>query len=308
MRLHSNAKTTPKGRRLMVQRVLHEGWRRREAAQAAGVSVRTVGKWVARFRVEGAHGLLDRSSRPHQMPRKTSEKRVQAIVHLRRKRYTAWQIAQRLAMPWSTVSKILQRQKLGKRAALTVRKPPRRYEYAQAGGLLHLDIKRLGRFDHPGHRIHRDRSQRCRGAGWDYVHVAVDDASRISYVEVLADQKGETARAFFERARTWFQAEGVTVQRVLTDNGSCYVSRRFRQACKRVGVKHIRTRPYHPQTNGKAERFIQTLLHSWAYGRAYCSAAERTRRLPRWVRYYNERRPHRSLGMIPPITHLQEVL
>jgi len=308
MRLHPNAKTTPKGRVFMVQRVLRDGWRAREVAKAMGVSVRTVRKWVSRFRAEGADGLRDRSSRPHRMARKTPEGRLQAIVSLRRKRYTAWQIAQRLAMPWSTVSKILQREGLGTLAALTDREPSRRYEYAQAGGLLHFDVKRLGRFDQVGHRIHGDRSQRCRGAGWDYVHVAIDDASRLSYVEVLADQKGETARAFFERARTWFHAQGITLQRVLTDNGSCYVSRRFRQACTRHAIQHIRTRPYHPQTNGKAERFIQTLLHRWAYGRAYRTSAERTRMLPRWVRYYNERRPHRSLGMIPPMSRLQEVL
>jgi transposase InsO family protein len=286
----------------MIRRVLEQGWSVASASEAAGWSERTGFKWLRRWREEGEAGLADRRPGPSQARNCTPWGRVARIVELRRtKRQTSWEIAQRLGMPWSTVAAILKREGLGKLSLLEPKEPPRRYERHVSGELVHFDVKPLGRWRKgPGHRATGDRSQRDRGAGWEYAHVAVDDASRLAYVEVLADQKGLTAVAFLERALRFFRRERLVVRELLTDNGSCYVSRRFRQACKRHGLRHLRTKAYRPETNGKAERFIQTMLMGWAYKRAYRTSNQRAKALPKWLRYYNEQRPHRALGMIPP--------
>jgi transposase InsO family protein len=300
MRLHRNAKTTPQSRIDLVHRIEAEGHSVSEVAEALGVSRRTVYKWLRRYREEGLAGLEDRRSAPHRVRRRTSPARVRRIVELRRKRRTGWQISQRLRMAPSTVHAVLRREGLARLSALEPKPTVRRYERNHPGELVHLDTKPLARIHRVGHRIHGDRSLRVYGAGWEYAHVAIDDASRLAYAEVLGDQKGETAVAFFERARQWFAGQRIRIERVMTDNGSCYVSRRFRQALKRHDIRHLRTRAYRPQTNGKAERFIGTLVRGWAYGRPYRTSNQRTRALPKWLRYYNHERPHRSLGMITP--------
>jgi transposase InsO family protein len=236
---------------------------------------------------------------------RTAPARVRRILELRQKRRTGWQIAQRLGMPPSTVHAVLRREGLARLSMLEPKPAIRRYERERPGELVHLDTKPLGRIGRIGHRIHGDRTTRVRGIGWEYVHVAIDDASRLAYVEVRSDQKGETAVAFFERARRWFAKRRISIERVLTDNGSCYVCRRFRQTLKRHEIRHLRTRSYRPQTNGKAERFIGTMLGGWAYARAYRTSNQRTQALPKWLRYYNEQRPHRSLGMRSPAQRLR---
>ena len=302
MRPHPKAKGNPYQRQLFIRRVLERGWSVAEASEAAGWSERTGFKWLRRFREEGAPGLADRRSGPRRPPRnRTSPKRIQRIVALRRKRMTSWEIAQRMSMPWSTISGILRREGLGRLKLLEPQQAPRRFERTRAGELVHFDVKPLARWRRrPGHRVTGDRSGQDRGAGKEFAHVAVDDASRLAYVEVLPDQKGVTAVGFLERALRFFRRHRLRVREVLTDNGSCYVSRRFRQACKRHALRHLRTRPYRPQTNGKAERFIQTMLMGWAYKRSYRTSNQRARALPAWLRYYNEQRPHRALGMISP--------
>ena len=306
MRIHANAKTTPASRAAMVHR-RHEGWTIPMIAAAHDLSETTVRKWLIRHRDEGRAGLTDRSSRPKRLRRPVAQERICQIVELRRKRLTGWQIAQRLRMPRSTVAAVLSRVGLSRLRLLQAPKPPAlRYERDHAGELVHLDVKPLGRIGLVGHRIHGDRRHRARGIGWEFVHVAIDDASRLAYAEILKDQKGITAVAFFERARRWFADNGIArIERVMTDNGSAYVSRRFRKLLARRSIKHIRTRPYRPETNGKAERFIQTLLLGWAYKRPYETSALRARALAPWLRYYNERRPHRALGMISPFHKLR---
>ena len=305
MRLHPNARSCPHTRRLFVERVLRESWTVHRAAAAAGFSPRTGYKWLSRFRFEGSPGLEDRRSAAHHVPHRTSPGRIRHIVELRQRRFTAWQIAQRLGMPTATVSAVLRRLGLGKLSALERKPAVVRYERARPGELVHVDVKLLGRIGRIGHRITGDRRSRVRGIGWEYVHVAVDDASRLAYVEVLEDQKGLTAVGFFERARRWFEKRRIVIERVMTDNGSAYVSRRFRHACKRWNIRHLRTRPYRPETNGKAERFIQTLIRGWAYRRPYGTSNQRTKALPKWLRYYNEQRPHRALGMISPLARIR---
>lgn len=301
MRPHPKAKGNPYQRRLFLRRVLDQGWSVAEASEAAGWSERTGFKWLRRFREEGEAGLVDRRSGPREAQNRTSRRRIEKILRLRRQRRTAWEIAQRLGMPWSTVSGILKREGLGKLKLLEPKEPARRYERDQGGELVHLDVKPLTRWrKQAGHRMTGDRSTKDRGAGKEFAHVAIDDATRLAYVEVLPDQKGITAVAFLDRALRFFRRHGLQVQEILTDNGSCYVSRRFRQACKRHGLGQIRTRPYRPQTNGKAERFIQTMLMGWAYKRAYRTSNQRRKALPAWLRYYNHERPHRALGMISP--------
>ena len=318
MKLHANARTCPNSRALIVDRVLGEGWSLAAAAEAAGVSERTAGKWVARFRSEGRAGLLDRSSAPHRRPRRTPPERVAAIEALRRLRLTGVQIAVKLGMPLATVSRWLKRIGLGKRSRLEPPEPANRYERALPGELVHVDIKKLGRFRRPGHRVtgrgghHRvtqtTEAGRGRGAvGWDFVHVCVDDATRVAYVEVLSDERGATAAAFLDRAVSWFAQRGVQIERVMSDNGSCYVSAAHAQACARLGLRHLRTRPYRPRTNGKAERFIQTLQNEWAYARTYASSDERRSKLPTWLDHYNSRRPHGSLSHRPPAARLAEL-
>jgi transposase InsO family protein len=306
MKLHGNARTCPRSRRLLVQRV-ECGWTLRRAAAAAGVSERTAAKWCARWRSEGEQGLLDRSSRPLRQPGRTPADRVEAVVQLRRLRMTAAEIAEVLGMALSTVSLILKRAGLGRRSRLEPLEPVNRYEHQRPGELVHLDIKKLARFDRPGHRaLGRGRGRWETGAGYEYLHVCVDDYSRVVYVEVLADEQGRSAARFLERAAAHFSARGVRIERVLTDNGSCYRSNDFAEACLTLQIVHSRTRPRRPQTNGKAERFIQTLLHEWAYARLYTTSEERATTLPAWINHYNYRRPHGSLSHQPPATRLEQ--
>jgi transposase InsO family protein len=307
MKLHGNARTCPRSRRLLVERV-EEGWTVQRAAAAAGVSVRTAAKWRARWRAEGERGLLDRSSRPRRQPRRTPAERVEAVVRLRRLRMTAAEIAETLRMALSTVSLILKRVGLGRRSRLEPLEPVNRYEYQRPGELVHLDVKKLARFDRPGHRLlGRGRGRFETGAGYEYLHVCVDDYSRVAYVELLPDERGATAAAFLERAVKRFASHGVTIERVLTDNGAGYLSHHFRERCQRLQITHSRTRPRRPQTNGKAERFIQTLLREWAYARLYTTSTERASTLPTWINHYNYRRPHGSLSHQPPATRLNNV-
>jgi transposase InsO family protein len=305
MKLHGNARTCLHSRSLMVRRVLEEDWTLAQAAEAAGVSVRTVSKWVARYLAEGEDALLDRSSAPGRVPHRTPEERVAAIAALRRLRMTAAEIAETLRMPLSTVSAVLTRIGLGKLSRLEPPEPANRYERRHPGELLHVDVKKLGKIGRPGHRVNGDRRTRSRGIGWEYVHICVDDATRIAYVEVLDDEKATTAAGFLRRAVAHFRAYGIQVERVMTDNGSAYVSLMHALACKALGIKHLRTRPYRPRTNGKAERFIRTLLGGWAYGAIYRNSDERNAALAGWLDFYNRRRPHGSLGHQPPLQRLE---
>jgi transposase InsO family protein len=305
MKLHANARTCPHSRRLAVDRVEQQDWKLAAAAEAAGVSVRTVSKWLSRYRAEGEQGLLDRCSAPSSVPLRTDEARVAVIASLRRLRMTGAEIAETLAMPVSTVSGILTRIGLGKLWRLEPLEPPNRYEKGRPGELVHVDVKKLGRIGRPGHRVNGDRRTRSRGIGWEYVHVAIDDATRLVYVEVLEDEKALTAVGFLRRAVAHFAALGIRVERLMTDNGSAYRATIHALACKALGIKHLRTRPYRPRTNGKAERFIRTMLGGWAYGAIYSNSDERHQALAGWLDFYNRRRPHRSLDRQAPIERLQ---
>ena len=307
MTLHSNARTCPRSRRLLVDRVLAEGWSLAAAAEAAGVSERTAWKWVDRYRREGGVGLDDRSSTPKRVPSRTPADREELIVALRELRFTGPEIAETLGMPLSTVGAVLSRNGLGKLPRLKPEEPANSYERPRAGELVHIDVKKLGRIGRPGHRVNGDRTTRTRGIGWEFVHVAVDDATRLAYVEVLDDEKGQTAAGFLDRAVRFFHRYGIRVERVLTDNGSCYRAVVHALGCRRLGIRHLRTRPYRPRTNGKAERFIRTLTDGWAYGAVYRSSSERTAALAGWIDWYNRLRPHRALGRKPPLTRLTEM-
>jgi transposase InsO family protein len=285
--------------------VIEQGWPLARAGDAAGVSVRTVSKWLARFRAEGSDGLLDRSSAPGRMPHRTPEAQVELIALLRRLWMTAAEIAEALGMPRSTVSAVLTRMGLGKRSRLEPAETANRYERRHPGELLHIDVKKLGRIGRPGHRVSGDRRRRSRGVGWEFVHICVDDATRLAYVEVLDDERAPTAVGFLRRAVAHFQAYGIGVERVMTDNGNAYRSAVHALACKALRIKHLRTRPYRPRTNGKAERFIRTLLAGWAYGAIYGNSHERRRALAGWLDFYNRRRPHGSLGRQPPLHRLE---
>jgi transposase InsO family protein len=303
MNIHENARTTPASRELLVRRVLEQGWPAPEAAAAAGVSRRTAYKWLRRYSQEGQAGLRDRSSCPRRRPHALPKDWCDVVVLLRGiGEAAARAISLQLGLPRSTVSAVLSRRGLGPRSSLQPPIPPCRYERRHAGELLHLDIKKLARFWRPGHRVTGSRAHQSDGAGWEFVHIAIDDFSRIAYAEILPDEKGPTCAAFMHRACAWFARQGITIKGLLTDNGTGYRSHRFREACQRVGIHHQRTRPYTPRTNGKAERFIQTMLREWAYGRRYRSSAERARILPRWIRHYNEDRPHASLNYLAPIS------
>ena len=283
------------------------GWSIVAIARALGVGRKTVRKWLDRFEREGPRGLFDRSSRPKHQPTRTALEVEAKVVELRRKRLTGRQIAGELGLPLSTVGLVLRRNGLGRLHLLEPPEPVRRYEKASPGELLHVDIKKLGRFWRPGHAITgvHPGYRRCEGAGWESVHVAIDDYSRVAYVEVLEDERGPTAAGFLERAVAWFRAQGVHIRAVLSDNGACYRSRVFRAACNALDVRHKRTRPYRPQTNGKAERFIKTALIEWAYAVKYGSSEDRRRALPAWLDHYNHRRPHAALGYAPPFSRLE---
>jgi transposase InsO family protein len=308
MNLHKNARLTPQGRALLVHRVRGEAWRVAQAAEAAGVSKRTAYRWLARKRA--GEGFGDRSSAPRRSPRRLGEDRVAAIERLRRERMSGPKIARTLGLALSTVGAILRRLGLGKLAALDPRPPILRYERANPGELIHLDIKTLGKIDGVGHRItgHYERHHRARRVGHEHLHVAIDDASRLAYTEILPSLGQQDATAFLKRALNWFAKLGVTVERVMTDNGSCYRSTLFANALTNAGARHLRTRPYTPRTNGKAERFIQTSLREWAYVRAYASSAERTAAIGPWTDSYNLKRPHSAIGHKPPISRLNNVI
>ena len=313
MKLHRNAALSWSGRRLLAERVLVEGWTLRAAAEAAGVSVRCARKWVTRFRCEGEQGLYDRSSAPKRVANRTPADRVAVIVALRGLRMTAAEIAETLSMPLSTVSAVLRRGGIGRLGRIGL-EPPRRYERSRPGELVHIDVKKLGRIQGGAGKRVRDRKQhynpsytdatgrRRNTVGWEYVHIAIDDYSRLAYAEVLTDEKASTAIAFLHHALAFFARHGITVERVITDNGSAYVSTMHAIACKALGVRHLRTRPRRPQTNGKAERFIRTLLAGWAYGAIYHSSTERTATLDGWLWHYNHQRRHSALSHQPPIT------
>jgi transposase InsO family protein len=313
MRLHANAALSWNGRRRLVERVVVEGWTLTAAAEAAGVSVRCTRKWVGRFRLEGGLGLHDRSSAPHRVANRTAPDRLEAIAKLRRLRFTAAEIAETLAMPLSTVSGILTRAGTGRLGRLGL-EPAVRYERARPGELLHVDVKKLGRIQggagwrvrggrqHYNPRYTDKAGSARRSVGYEYVHIAVDDHSRLAYAEVLADEKATTAVSFLRRALAFYDRYGIHVERVLSDNGSAYRSVIHAIACRQLGIKHLRTRPYRPQTNGKAERFIRTLLAGWAYGAIYGSSRERTAALDGWLWHYNHRRRHSALSHQPPVT------
>ena len=304
MNIHKNARLTPLGRERMVMQVLN-GQTPEVTARAAGVCPRTVRKWVARFKAEGIEGLQDRSSRPHRLHKPTPPAIVAKVAALRRQRWTGKQIAVELGISPATVSRILRRLGLNRIASLEPAEPVRRYERAHAGELIHIDIKKLGRFDRVGHRITGNPQQgKSRGAGWEYVHVCIDDASRLAFSQILPNERKESAVAFLRAAVAYYQSLGITVARVMTDNGSCYRSMAFRRACRDLGLRHIRTRPYTPKTNGKAERFIQTALREWAYAQAYPNSERRAEELPIWLHRYNWHRPHGSLKSKPPISRL----
>src|SRR3954454_19714306 len=303
MKLHGNARLSVKGRALLIERVEVAGWSLSAAAEAAGISDRTARKWLARYRAGGPAGRLDRSAAPSVVANRTDERRVEAIAALRRLRFTGAEIAEMLGMALSTVSGILTRIGMGRLGRLGL-EPAIRSERARPGELLHIDVKKLGRIDRPGHRVTGDRSDRRNQGkkGWEFVHVAVDDYSRLAYAEVLNDERATTATGFLRRALAFYRRHGVVVERVLTDNGACYRGIVHALACRQLGIRHLRTRPYRPQTNGKAERFIRTLLAGWAYGAIYGSSSERTRALDGWLWHYNHRRRHSALGHQPPVT------
>lgn len=303
MGLHANARLSPLGRQLMCERVRKERWSVAEAAHSANVSERTVYRWLARY--DAGESMLDRSSRPHSTPTRTPANVEAVIERLRRLRKTSSTIAALLKMAVSTVCAVLARLGLNRLSRLEPVEPPNRYCRRHPGELIHLDVKKLGRFSKPGKRIHGEGpGRRSRGAGWEAVHVAVDDTSRLAYVEVLPNETAVTTVAFLQRAIAWFAAHGVTVQEVLTDNGSPYRSALWAAECAQHGIGHLRTKPYRPRTNGKAERFIQTMLREWAYSQSYPSSTARARQLPRWLQHYNHTRLHGSLGHKPPISAL----
>jgi len=305
MDVHKNAPLTPAGREMMVRRVL-AGQTPKAVATAFGICVKTVNKWLARFQAERTAGLIDRSSRPHRLYRPTPQAIVERIERLRRQRWTGKQIAQEVGVAPATVSRVLQRLGLSRMRDLEPAPPVHRYERQEPGEMIHLDTKKLGRFERVGHRITGDRTgqSNSRGVGWEYVHVCIDDASRIAFCRVMPDEKKESAVAFRHAALAYYHSLGVSVARVMTDNGSCYKAFAFCEACRERGLKHLRTRPYTPKTNGKAERFIQTALREWAYAQAYPTSDHRAAELPIWLHRYNWHRPHGGIKYQTPISRL----
>lgn len=307
MDTHNNARLTPRGREDMVLAVVDGGLSKAEAARQFNTTWKTVDKWVGRFRTHGAEGLRDRSSRPHSLPSQTPLATADAVETCRRERHTQSHIATALGLSTATVSRICRARGLSRLDAIEPKEPRPRYERETPGELVHIDIKRLGRFEKTGHRItgritgHR----RSDGAGYEFAHVAIDDHSRIARIDILPDEKKESAVLCLQRTATYFQSLGVRIDRVMTDNGSCYRSRAFARACRDLDIKHIRTKPYTPQTNGKAERFVQTALREWAYATAFETSDQRKAELPIWLHRYNWHRPHTSLGKKPPISRIR---
>lgn len=290
----------------MVRSVVEAGLSKAAAARRFNTTPKTVARWVGRFRAAGADGLRDRSSRPRSSPSQTAPATCAAVAALRRQRYTGQQIAAELGISPATVSRILKRLGLNRLSALEPAEPIRRYERERPGEIIHIDIKKLGRFNRIGHRITGDRTgqSNARGVGWEYLHLAIDDHSRLAYSQILPDEKRGSCLRFLFNALRFFRAHGVRVQRVMTDNGVSFRSRRYAKALRLLKIKHLRTRPYTPKTNGKAERFVQTSLREWAYARAYTNSQERAAELPRWLHRYNWHRPHGSIGSKPPISRL----
>ena len=310
MDLHANAALTLNQRRRLSRRICEQGWHLADAASAAETTTRTAQKWSARYRAEGEDGLLDRSSAARRVWNRTPADRVAAIVALRRLRFSGPEIAELLSMPCSTVSAVCKREGVGRLGRLGL-EPARRYERSRPGELVHVDVKKLGRIDRAGHRALGRGPGRHAGKskhGWEFVHIAIDDATRLAHAEVLADERAETAVGFLRRAVAFFRSHGFRVERLLTDNGSAYRSAVHAICCRELRIRHLRTRPYRPQTNGKAERFIRTMLGGWAYGAIYRDSAERTRALSGWLSYYNYRRPHGAIGRKPPGARLAELL
>jgi len=304
MNLHKHARLSPRGRALLVERILVQGMRVEEAAHAAGVSVRTAYKWLKRFKEEGREGLFDRSSRPHTCPHATPQAMVEQIFQQRRARHSYKQIAQYLPVAPSTVARLLRRARLHRLAELEPARPINRYEYDRPGQLLHLDIKKLARFQRPGHRVTGDRQITSRGSGWEYVHLAIDDHSRVAFGSIEPNERGSSACRALLQAVRYYRSLGVRFERVLTDNGACYRSGTFRRLIRRLGMRHLRTRPYTPRTNGKAERLVQTSLREWAYARSYVSSQQRAGALQSWLHHYNWHRLHASLDYKPPMSRI----
>ena len=306
MNLHSGARSCPASRALLVQRVRELDWTVTRSAAAAGISRRTAHKWLGRYQAHDPASVQDRSSRPRRSPGQTPVEWREMILLLRRTKMTGPQIARDLKRPRATVARVLKRAGLERLKKLEPKEPENRYQHRRPGDLIHLDVKKLGRISGVhGHRITGDRSKRRKGAGWDYVHVAIDDRTRIAYAEVLRDETAETTASFLRRALGWYRTLGIRVRRILTDNGSGYIGRRFAHETEHLRIVHKRTRPYRPRTNGKAERFIQTLIREWAYATAYLTSDARARVLPRWLRHYNRNRPHGSLDGLPPFSRLR---
>jgi transposase InsO family protein len=307
MNSYKHARLTPKGRVLLVSRVLVEGWTVADASMAAGVSKRTSYKWLARFKAEGERGLLDRSSRPRHCPRGLSAEEQGSLEAMRRQRWPLWRIAMRAGRGVATVSRCMKRLGLSRLKSLEPPVPVVRYERAAAGELLHIDTKKLGRIDGVGHRITGDRTKNHnRGIGWDMVHLAIDDHSRVSFAQVLPDEKAVSCVQFLRQAVAYYASLGVRIERVMTDNGTGYKNT-FKAACDELGIRHIKTRPYTPKTNGKAERFVQTSLREWAYARPYISSAQREAALQPFLHRYNWHRPHCALNRQPPMSRIPAV-
>ena len=306
MDIHKNARLTPHGRERLAKLIL-SGQTPEAASQAAGVCPRTGRKWRDRFKQEGPAGLGDRSSRPHRLRKPTPPEVIERIESLRRQRMPGKEIATTVGVSPATVSRVLKRLGLSKLSALEPAEPPRRYEREHPGELIHIDIKKLGKFKRVGHRITGDRKgqSNSRGVGWEYLHVCIDDASRVAFSRIMKTERKACAVAFLKAAVAYYKSLGITVLRVMTDNGSCYRSRAFAKACQRLELKHIRTKPYTPRTNGKAERFIQTSLREWAYARAYMNSEQRAHELPFFMHRYNWHRPHASIGAKPPISRIR---
>ena len=307
MNIHKNARLTPRSREILVNRVVNLGQPACEVAQAMGVSVRTVYKWVARYRETGLAELVDRTSRPASSPNATSQPVRELVIGLRRERRTFRQIAQATGVSLSTVGRILRRAGISRLRDLEPAPPVLRYERDTPGELLHLDVKKLGRFRQPGHRVTGNRRVDSVGAGWEFAHVAIDDASRVAFTQVRPDERAASAWRFLIDAVRYYRSLGIKITGVMTDNGSCY-KKKFNRACRKLGIKHIYTKPYTPRTNGKAERFIQTALREWAYARSYTSSEQRKHHLPAWTHHYNWHRPHASLGYQTPISRISETV
>jgi transposase InsO family protein len=305
MDIHKNARLTPHGRERLAKMIV-SGQTPQAASEAVGVCPCTGRKWADRFRQEGLAGLQDRSSRPHRLRQPTAPEVIEHIESLRRQRLPGKEIAAMVGVSPATVSRTLKRLGLNKLSALEPAEPPRRYERERPGEMIHIDIKKLGKFNQIGHRITGDRKgqSNSRGVGWEFVHVCIDDASRVAFSQIKPDERKRSAVAFLKAAVAYYASLGITVERVMTDNGSCYRSRAFKNACRRLRLKHIRTKPYTPRTNGKAERFIQTSLREWAYARAYQTSQQRARELSFLLHRYNWHRPHASIGGKPPISRL----